>query len=102
MLISYQNVLKLTLTIINMTITIIDAVKKLDETIARQKSIANKLVEEHKQLQEALAIMCCNADEDCPLEYRTEHFRSAITDGYDLLKKVGYFKNKKRVNKWDT
>jgi len=64
--------------------------------------MTNKLIEEHKQLQEALAIMCCNADEDCPSEYRTEHFKSAITDGYDLLKKVGYFKNKKRINKLDT
>ena len=78
------------------------AIQKLDDTFTKQKSIANQLVTEHKQLQEALAIVCCNADEDCPLEYRTEHFKSAITDGYDLLKKVGYFKNKKRVNKWDT
>ena len=72
-----------------------NAINKLEDTFVRQKSIANKLVEEHKQLQEALAIVCSNADEDCPLEYRTEHFKSAITDGYDLLKKVGYFKNKK-------
>ena len=78
------------------------ALKKLDNTFVKQKSIANKLVEEHKQLQEALATVCSNADEDCPLEYRTEHFKSAITDGYDLLKKVGYFKNKKRTHKWDT
>jgi hypothetical protein len=78
-----------------------NAIQKLDDTFIKQKSIANKLVNEHKQLQEALAIVCCNADEDCPLEYRTEHFKSAITDGYDLLKKVGYFKNKKRVHKWD-
>ena len=77
------------------------ALKNLDDTFTKQKSIANKLVEEHKQLQEALAIVCSNADEDCPLEYRTEHFRSAITDGYDLLKKVGCFKNKKRLHKWD-
>ena len=77
------------------------ALKNLDDTFTKQKIIANRLVEEHKQLQEALAIVCSNADEDCPLEYRTEHFRSAITDGYDLLKKVGYFKNKKRVHKWD-
>ena len=77
------------------------ALKKLDDTFVKQKSIAKKLVEEHKQLQEALATVCSNADEDCPLEYRTEHFKSAITDGYDLLKKVGYFKNKKRVHKWD-
>ena len=78
-----------------------NAIQKLDDTFTKQKSIANKLVEEHKQLQEVLAIVCSNADEDCPLEYRTEHFRSAITDGYDLLKIVGYFINKKRVNKWD-
>jgi hypothetical protein len=78
-----------------------NAIQKLDDTFTKQKSIANKLVEEHKQLQEALATVCSNADEDCPLEYRTEHFKSAITDGYDLLKKVGYFKNKKRVHKWD-
>ena len=64
--------------------------------------MTKKLAEEHKQLQEALAIMCCNADEDCPSEYRTEHFKSAMVDSYDLLKKVGYFKNKKRINKWDT
>ena len=78
-------------------IKIKDALKKLDDTLTKQKSIANKLVDEHKQLQEALAIMCSNADEDCPSEYRTEDFRSAIPDGYDLLKKVGYFKNKKEV-----
>jgi len=71
-----------------------NAIQKLDDTFTKQKSIANKLVEEHKQLQEALAIVCSNADEDCPLEYRTEHFRSAITDGYDLLKKVGYFRKR--------
>ena len=68
------------------------ALKKLDDTFVKQKSIAKKLVEEHKQLQEALATVCSNADEDCPLEYRTEHFRSAITDGYALLKKLGFFK----------
>jgi len=50
-----------------------NAIQKLDDTFTKQKSIANKLVEEHKQLQEALAIVCSNADEDCPLEYRTEH-----------------------------
>ncbi len=71
------------------------AISKLEDTFVKQKNIANKLVQEHKQLQEALAMMCCNADEDCPLERRTEHFKSAITDGYALLKKVGYFNNRK-------
>ena len=69
-----------------------NAIHKLNDTFIKQKSKAVKLMNEHKQLQEALATMCMNADEDCPSEYRTEHFRSAITDGYALLKKVGYFR----------
>jgi hypothetical protein len=36
--------------------------------------------------------MCCQADEDTPAEYRTEHFRSAMTDGYDYLEEIGYIK----------
>jgi hypothetical protein len=74
--------------------TIIDAVKKLDETIARQKSIANQLVTEHGKLQQALANMLVNADEDCPKQYRTEHFCRAIDDGYSLLKTIGYFRKR--------
>ena len=77
-----------------MNIEIENALQKLEDTVAKQKSIANQVILEHKLLQEALAIMCCNADEDCPLEFRTEHFKSAITVGYDLLKTVGYFKKK--------
>ena len=73
------------------------AIQKLDDTFTKQKSIASQLMTEHKQLQEALAIVCSNADEDCPLEYRTEHFCRAIDDGYSLLKTIGYFR--KRV-KW--
>jgi hypothetical protein len=46
--------------------------------IHKQKSIANKLVDEHTT--RGIAIMCCNAEIHFPLEYRTEHFRSAITD----------------------
>lgn len=80
---------------------LMNAVNDLDDVLVAQRKTASKLIKEHKQLQEVLAIVCSNADEDCPLEYRTEHFKSAITDGYDLLKKVGYFKNKKRVHKWD-
>jgi len=80
---------------------LMNAVNDLDDVLVAQRKIASKLIKEHKQLQEALATMCSNADEDCPPEFRTEHFRSAITNGYDLLKKVGYFKNKKRVYKWD-
>lgn len=43
-----------------------------------------------KELLEALANMCENADADCPSEHRTSHFRDALSDGYWLLRKEGY------------
>jgi len=80
-----------------MDIKLENAIQKLDDTFTKQKSIANKLVTEHQKLQQALANMLVNADEDCPKQYRTEHFCRAINDGYSLLKTIGYFR--KRV-KW--
>jgi len=71
------------------------AIEQLDYTIAKQKSIANRIMAEHNRLQEALAEMCAQADYDCPTQYRTEHFRSAMKEGYILLRKVGYFKKEK-------
>jgi hypothetical protein len=53
----------------------------------------NELSRQNEQLQNALAEMCANADEDCPSEYRTEHFRLAMKDAYTLLEKLNYFKN---------
>ena len=73
------------------------AIQKLDDTFTKQKSIANQLVTEHGKLQQALANMLVNADEDCPKHYRTEQFCRAVDDGYSLLKTIGYFR--KRV-KW--
>jgi len=74
-----------------------NAIQKLDDTFTKQKSIANKLVNEHQKLQQALANMLVNADKDCPKQHRTEHFCRAVDDGYSLLKTIGYFR--KRV-KW--
>ena len=34
---------------------LVTAINKLDDTFIKQKSIASKLVDQHKQLQEALA-----------------------------------------------
>jgi hypothetical protein len=67
------------------------AIEQLDDTFTKQKSIAKKLMKEHHRLQQALANMLVNADEDCPSHNRTEHFRSAMKDGYSLLRKIGYF-----------
>jgi hypothetical protein len=38
-----------------------------------------------KELVEALRDVCTNADEDCPSEYRTHHFRQALYDALCLL-----------------
>ena len=52
------------------------------------------MTEKEKILAAHLAAMCCQADEDCPAEYRTEHFRSTMDGAYDYLKQIGYLKIK--------
>jgi predicted nuclease of restriction endonuclease-like RecB superfamily len=47
-----------------------------------------------KNLTYLLADMCRQADEDCPSEYRTKHFRSKIAECYDYLYEIGYLKEK--------
>jgi hypothetical protein len=74
------------------------AMNKLETVFTQQKLRANNLITEHKQLQEALADMLCNADEDCPSDYRTDNFRYSLKEGYRLLKKIGYFKKQKENN----
>lgn len=37
------------------------------------------------QLMNALQNMLEQADEDCPVEYRTDHFRDALADGWALI-----------------
>ena len=56
-----------------------------------KKRIA-ELEKQNTQLADHLANMCCQADEDCPAEYRTKHFRSTMNDAYDYLKEIGYLK----------
>ena len=51
-----------------------------------------ELAKQNTQLADHLAAMCCQADEDCPAEYRTEHFRSTMNDAYEYLEKIRYFK----------
>lgn len=41
------------------------------------------------ELLEVLDTLFVQADEDCPGEYRTEHFRSALTDALDKLCEYG-------------
>jgi hypothetical protein len=53
---------------------------------------SGSMTEKEKLLADHLAAMCCQADEDCPAEYRTEHFRSTMDDAYDYLREIGYLK----------
>jgi len=57
-----------------------------------EKSRLAELAKQNTQLADHLAAMCCQADEDCPSEYRTKHFRSTMDDAYDYLKEIGYLK----------
>ena len=51
-----------------------------------------ELATQNTQLADHLANMCCQADEDCPAEYRTRHFRNTMDAAYDYLKEIGYLK----------
>jgi len=64
------------------------------ENIKQIEDLENKV----KTLSNYLAGMCCQADEDTPSEYRTEHFRSTMDDAYEYLEKIGYFKRGKWKN----
>ena len=68
------------------------------ENIKQIEDLENKV----KTLSHHLANMCCQADEDTPSEYRTEHFRSTMDDAYEYLEKINYFKRDKWKNiKWE-
>ena len=54
--------------------------------MTENETLKNRLAELSKQntiLADHLANMCCQADEDTPSEYRTEHFRSTMDDAYE-------------------
>ena len=62
------------------------------------EKLKNRVFELSKQntlLADHLANMCCQADEDTPSEYRTEHFRSTMNDAYEYLEKINYFNRDK-------
>ena len=48
-------------------------------------SVFDKALQPVESLRVALSDMVVNADEDCPSEYRTEHFRTAMKNADDLL-----------------
>ena len=66
--------------------------KQASERASRRDNMNEGLENKIKTLSHHLANMCCQADEDTPSEYRTEHFRSTMDDAYEYLEKIGYFK----------
>ena len=68
------------------------------DNMKNNETLKDRLAELSKQntlLADHLASMCCQADEDTPGEYRTEHFRSTMDDAYEYLRKINYFKRGK-------
>ena len=60
--------------------------------IEKLKKRIAELAAQNTQLSDHLAQMCMHADEDCPAEYRTRHFRNTMDAAYDFLKEIGYLK----------
>ena len=56
------------------------------------KTKINNQKKQNQILCSLLYEMICQADEDTPSEYRTKHFRSTMSEGFDYLQKINYIK----------
>ena len=64
------------------------------------KLLRLKLVEMNQKQEKILTILnelFENADEDCPSEYRTKHFKSAMSDADNILIKHNIRKRKEEI-----
>ena len=46
-----------------------------------------EFTKEEDKICRLMAWICCHADEDCPSEYRTKHFRTSLNEAIDYLEK---------------
>lgn len=53
----------------------------------RAEQALEELKKEHEKCIEHLREMVVQADEDCPSEYRSDHFRSAMEDSISFIRK---------------
>ncbi len=51
----------------------------------------SKFSKKENELCDMLAWLACHADEDCPGEYRTKHFRTALKKAVDYLEDSGWY-----------
>ena len=58
-----------------------------------------KWTSEENKLASMLAWVCCHADEDCPSEYRTKHFREHLKEAVDYLENSGWYDYNQQAGK---
>ena len=56
-----------------------------------RKKQTKKFTKTEDQICELLAWLACHADEDCPAEYRTRHFRDALDKACEFLEENGWY-----------
>ena len=62
--------------------------------------MTKKFTEQENKICDMLAWLACHADEDCPSEYRTKHFRNALDRAVEFLDSSGWYDfNKKARSK---
>jgi len=60
-----------------------------------------KFTKKEDEICDLLAWLACHADEDCPGQYRTKHFKNALDKACSFLKDSGWYDfNKKRPPKF--
>ena len=53
--------------------------------------MTKKFTEKENKICDMLAWLACHADEDCPSEYRTKHFRNALDRAVEFLEESGWY-----------
>tara|TARA_R110000787_G_scaffold175915_1_gene288258 strand:- start:215 stop:409 length:195 start_codon:yes stop_codon:yes gene_type:complete len=53
--------------------------------------MTKKFTEKENKICDMMAWLACHADEDCPGEYRTKHFRIALKKAIDYLESSGWY-----------
>ena len=66
-------------------------VKILNQIYIKDNMKKRKWTSEENKLASMLAWVCCHADEDCPSEYRTKHFRQHLKEAVDYLENSGWY-----------
>ena len=57
----------------------------------------SKFTKKEDEICDMLAWLACHADEDCPGQYRTKHFKNALDKACSFLQDSGWYEfNKKK------